>query len=211
MGTVYRARDRASGKYVALKLMREASESFESEARLLRELDHPSIVRYVAHGVADAGAYLVMEWLDGHDLDSRLGRGRFAIDNRSEGSITRVAHLKKLQTCFQRGASESRTAVRGLACAGSDDTSLLADARWFVIREALSRAVITGAARLDRRRLAYVGARTARSRFRRIRRAIEQRRVVIGPDLTPARSNGEKPTQFGVMHSGPHDSRRTSA
>jgi hypothetical protein len=124
----------------------------------------------------------------------------------------RVAHLKKFRACVQRGASKSRAAVGGLADARSDDTSLLADARWFVIRETLSRAVIASAARLDRRRLTYVGACTARSRVEHIRRgSVVQRRVVIGTDLAPARSNGEKPTQFGVMHSGPQDRRRTSA
>src|SRR5262249_20762656 len=37
---------------------------------------HPSIVRYVSHGVTDEGRqFLAMEWLEGEDLADRLQRG----------------------------------------------------------------------------------------------------------------------------------------
>ncbi len=75
MGTVYRARDRETNRVVALKHVGPDGEQsrFEQEARLLAELDHPGIVRYVAHGRAAEGArYLVMEWLDGDDLRTHL-------------------------------------------------------------------------------------------------------------------------------------------
>ena len=78
MGAVYRARDRGSDARVALKVIGEAgSESrFDQEARVLAELDHPAIVRYVAHGrTDDGGAFLVMDWLEGEDLRARLARG----------------------------------------------------------------------------------------------------------------------------------------
>src|SRR5262249_14650889 len=48
---------------------------FAREASVLAELSHPGIVRYVAHGVTPAEElYLVMEWLEGEDLLSRLLR-----------------------------------------------------------------------------------------------------------------------------------------
>jgi serine/threonine protein kinase len=56
MGAVYRARDRATGAVVALKLTHhgvaepEAAARFEREARLLAEIAHSGIVSYVAHG-----------------------------------------------------------------------------------------------------------------------------------------------------------------
>src|SRR5580704_554950 len=52
MGTVYRALDRVTGQAVALKVaQRDLHEDrFAREARVLAELDHPAIVRYVAHG-----------------------------------------------------------------------------------------------------------------------------------------------------------------
>lgn len=77
MGAVYRARDRTSGAPVALKLLpaghsRDAAR-FVREALTLSELNHPGIVRYIAHGVtAKDDLYLAMEWLDGEDLLGRL-------------------------------------------------------------------------------------------------------------------------------------------
>ena len=79
-GRVYRARDRQSGQIVAVKVLHGAAmegkaERFAREARVLSELSHPGIVRYVAHGTtADGEPYLAMEWLDGETLRDRLGR-----------------------------------------------------------------------------------------------------------------------------------------
>ncbi|WP_437319823.1 protein kinase domain-containing protein [Sorangium sp. So ce385] len=84
MGEVFRARDRATGETVALKVVlgEGAHEArFEREARLLSELSHPGIVRHVAHGRASSGkSYLAMEWLEGEDLARRLLRGRLSIE-----------------------------------------------------------------------------------------------------------------------------------
>jgi serine/threonine protein kinase len=81
MGTVYRALDEQTGDIVAVKLLHdvaegEAADRFAREAQVLAELDHPGIVRYVAHGVNDEKApFLAMEWLEGEDLAKRLSRG----------------------------------------------------------------------------------------------------------------------------------------
>ncbi|MES1205029.1 MAG: protein kinase [Pseudomonadota bacterium] len=79
MGTVYRARDLAEGRHVAVKLLslRDArgAERLDMEATILADLAHPAIVRYLAHGLAENGErYIAMEWLDGEDLGARLGR-----------------------------------------------------------------------------------------------------------------------------------------
>jgi tetratricopeptide (TPR) repeat protein len=80
MGDVYRATDRLAGANVAVKVLRSVEpahvERFEREARLLMQLRHPAVVRYVAHGF-DAGGqpYLAMEWLEGETLAERLKRG----------------------------------------------------------------------------------------------------------------------------------------
>ncbi|MBE7480322.1 MAG: protein kinase [Polyangiaceae bacterium] len=80
MGVVWRSLDRQTGDAVALKLLRPGSESerFLRESRLLAELDHPGIVRYVAHGNSDEGPYLVMEWLEGESLAQRLERAELS-------------------------------------------------------------------------------------------------------------------------------------
>mgnify|MGYP003814691723 CR=1 FL=1 len=81
MGTVLRARDAQSGKWVAVKLLQpqvdpQETARFEREAVLLAELQHPHIVSYVAHGISEGGQpYLAMEWLEGEDLEQFLRRG----------------------------------------------------------------------------------------------------------------------------------------
>ncbi|MBL8623367.1 MAG: protein kinase [Myxococcales bacterium] len=81
MGMVYRGHDPAHARPVAIKLLAAAGERarFAREARLLGTIDHPAVVRYLDHGVTEAGVdYLVMEWLDGCDLAARLARGRLS-------------------------------------------------------------------------------------------------------------------------------------
>ena len=85
MGEVYRAVDSHTKKPVAIKVLRsdddELAERLGMEARALIELNHPAIVRYVAHGIAPAvGVYLAMEWLEGSILPMRLRRQPPTID-----------------------------------------------------------------------------------------------------------------------------------
>jgi hypothetical protein len=80
MGEVFQATDQHTQQQVALKLLagedEKLAERFHLEARALIELDHPAIVRYVAHGDAPgAGLYLAMEWLAGATLSQRLRKG----------------------------------------------------------------------------------------------------------------------------------------
>ncbi|MEM9489198.1 MAG: protein kinase, partial [Myxococcota bacterium] len=80
MGAVFRAHD-DSGRPVALKLLRpdmaHLHTRFVREAQLLQQLHHPAIVRCLDSGETASGeAFLVMEWLDGQDLRTRLAAGR---------------------------------------------------------------------------------------------------------------------------------------
>ncbi|WP_394830479.1 protein kinase [Pendulispora rubella] len=87
MGVVYRARDQQrNGATVALKVLNSAAylhhfrERFTREAEVLSKLSHPGIVSYVDHGITPQGeAYLVMEWLDGEDLEQRLARQNLSL------------------------------------------------------------------------------------------------------------------------------------
>ena len=86
MGSVYQARDRYSGEFVALKLLHPAGVSasevdrFAREALVLEQLHHPGIVAHVAHGqTPDGQLFLAMQWLEGEDLAERLRRGPMAI------------------------------------------------------------------------------------------------------------------------------------
>ena len=80
MGTVYRARDLtdgATGRGQDPDRARAARGGSASSRRRRSSPSspHPAIVRYVAHGVAEAGEhFLAMEWLEGEDLATRLER-----------------------------------------------------------------------------------------------------------------------------------------
>lgn len=85
MGQVYRARDLSSGSLVALKLLSvehraDTEARFVREAKLLSQLQHPAIVKYLAHGTTPLGQlFLAMEWLEGEDLASRLLRAPLSL------------------------------------------------------------------------------------------------------------------------------------
>jgi tetratricopeptide (TPR) repeat protein len=84
MGAVFRARDRDTGHDVAVKVVHGSAsmlrDRFAVETRVLAELQHPTIVRYVAHGMTDGDEpYLVMEWLEGEDLSARLLRAPLSL------------------------------------------------------------------------------------------------------------------------------------
>jgi serine/threonine protein kinase/tetratricopeptide (TPR) repeat protein len=82
MGEVYRARDRQLGREVALKLLREDFSAdtrllnrLGQEARTLASLNHPNIATLFAFSQADGRWFLVMELVEGTDLQERLREG----------------------------------------------------------------------------------------------------------------------------------------
>jgi len=93
MGQVYRARDRATGEVVALKVLHRGlaahSPRLLREARILSQLHHPGIVRYIAHGEEPA-PFVAMEWLDGEDLARRLSHDPLTMGESVE-LVRRVA------------------------------------------------------------------------------------------------------------------------
>jgi eukaryotic-like serine/threonine-protein kinase len=82
MGTVYEGHHTGAGKRVAVKVMHrellaypELAARFRREAKVTSELHHPNIVSVFGLGATPAGQpYLVMEFLDGEDLQTRLER-----------------------------------------------------------------------------------------------------------------------------------------
>ncbi len=88
MGKVYKAWDRITSGPVALKVCPPTfRERFVQEAAVLSSLEHPHIVRYVAHGHGRSGSmWLAMEWLEGEDLEARIVRGPLSL-----GELLRVA------------------------------------------------------------------------------------------------------------------------
>jgi serine/threonine protein kinase/formylglycine-generating enzyme required for sulfatase activity len=79
MGTVYKALHRHLGKVVALKLLqpdcmqsKEISIRFQREMKAIGKLDHPHLIRALDAGDANGVQFLVMEYLDGLDLDTLI-------------------------------------------------------------------------------------------------------------------------------------------
>ena len=83
MGTVYKATDEETEKEYAIKTLRPeltasptAIADLKKEVAIAQDLTHPNILRINYLGVAGATAYLVMEYIDGEDLEAfRLGKG----------------------------------------------------------------------------------------------------------------------------------------
>jgi tetratricopeptide (TPR) repeat protein/predicted Ser/Thr protein kinase len=78
MGEVYRARDTRLDRIVAIKRSRQQfSSNVQSEARAVAALNHPHIC--ILHDIGPD--YLVMEFIDGETLQSRLARGPLPLDS----------------------------------------------------------------------------------------------------------------------------------
>jgi serine/threonine protein kinase len=82
MGEVYRARDSRLGREVAIKVMADHIASdpnmrrrFETEARAVAALSHPSIISIYELAIVDNAPISVMELLQGEALRARLARG----------------------------------------------------------------------------------------------------------------------------------------
>jgi serine/threonine protein kinase len=87
MGEVYRARDVRLDRTVAIKILPshlsssiEAQQRFQREARAISSLNHPNICHLYDIGALDGMNYLVMEYLEGETLASRLARGRMELE-----------------------------------------------------------------------------------------------------------------------------------
>jgi serine/threonine-protein kinase len=81
MGTVYKARHRRMKRVVAIKVLaRDVARDplflhrFQREVETVAQLHHPNIVMAYDAGETEAGPFLVMEFVDGRDLATRVER-----------------------------------------------------------------------------------------------------------------------------------------
>jgi tRNA A-37 threonylcarbamoyl transferase component Bud32 len=82
MATVFKAYHAALDRYVAIKVLHPAFledknflARFQREARLVAKLDHPNIVPIYDYAEHEGRPYLVMKFIEGETLKSRLMRG----------------------------------------------------------------------------------------------------------------------------------------
>ena len=87
MGEVYKARDTRLERDVAVKVLPqgdstsdEMRQRFEREAKAISQLSHPHIYALYDVGSHEGTAYLVMEYLEGETLASRIAKGPLVLD-----------------------------------------------------------------------------------------------------------------------------------
>ena len=85
MGEVYKARQKALDREVAIKLLAgewqndEAfAKRFETEAKTLAQMSHPNIVTVHDFGESQGSFYIVMEYIDGVNLRDLLSEGKMS-------------------------------------------------------------------------------------------------------------------------------------
>jgi eukaryotic-like serine/threonine-protein kinase len=81
MARVYRGLDMNLQRYVAVKVIdtpyrhdSEYNQRFEREAQAIAQLDHPHIVRLYRYGEQDGLLYMVMQYIEGSDLETIMGQ-----------------------------------------------------------------------------------------------------------------------------------------
>jgi eukaryotic-like serine/threonine-protein kinase len=88
MGTVFQAEDVSNRRIVALKVLRKevassrptAVQRFVREARMMKHIDHPNVLRFQDTGAIDGHHYLVMEYVKGRSVQEHLReRGRWSV------------------------------------------------------------------------------------------------------------------------------------
>jgi Tol biopolymer transport system component len=94
MGEVYRARDTRLDRTVAVKVLTDTlatdasfRERFAREARVISQLEHPNICSLYDIGDHDGIAFLVMQFLEGETLSSRLSRGPLPLEQALRSAI----------------------------------------------------------------------------------------------------------------------------
>ncbi|MSP92896.1 MAG: serine/threonine protein kinase [Myxococcales bacterium] len=110
MGTVFRATDRVANRSVALKLLRHeyacnaaSAQRFFQEARLLRQVSHPSVVGLHRFARTRDGVLLIdMELLDGESLRDRVLRQGHGVD-LATGLLILDNLLAALTACHESG------------------------------------------------------------------------------------------------------------
>lgn len=97
MATVYKAKERKTGRLLALKVPQEHFvgdprfvRRFHREAEVLARMDHPAIVKVYDHGQVDGVHFIAMEFLDGEGLDRLIEERRLSL-RQAASILARVA------------------------------------------------------------------------------------------------------------------------
>lgn len=130
MATVYKAYHAALDRYVALKVLHPAfhedqmfTARFQREARVVAKLEHPSIVPVYDYAEHENRPYLVMKYIEGETLKSKLARGPLTAGeiNRLVDAVGSALAYAHTQGILHRDIKPSNVLI------ATDDQMYLAD------------------------------------------------------------------------------------
>jgi serine/threonine-protein kinase len=131
MGTVFKARQRAMDRVVALKVLRPSLAHdevyvtrFERETRAAARLSHPNIVLAIDAGEQDGSRYFAMEYVEGHTVGLLLTTGPLE-ESRALAITAQVA--RALDYAWTRERIVHRDVKPGNIIITADGTAKLAD------------------------------------------------------------------------------------
>ncbi|MEQ8188971.1 MAG: serine/threonine-protein kinase [Candidatus Eremiobacterota bacterium] len=98
MGAVYKAKDEILNIYVAVKELfnqsKQSVEQFEKEAKILARLNHPSLPRVTDFFEEHGKKYLVMDYIEGYDLETFLANSTdFIPEKKVKGWIIELLDI----------------------------------------------------------------------------------------------------------------------
>ncbi len=121
MGEVFRAHDLVLDEPVAIKFLpatgRRHLEQLLNEVRMARQVSHPNVCRMFDFGEADGETFLTMEYVDGENLGSLLGR------------IGRLPQDKLLELAHQLAAGLAAAHSRGVLHRDLKPANIMIDGR----------------------------------------------------------------------------------
>ncbi|HMP15691.1 MAG TPA: serine/threonine-protein kinase, partial [Gemmatales bacterium] len=132
MGIVYRARQEGLNRPVAIKMIMAGHFAnpterlrFQLEAELTARIHHPHVVQVYETGEHEGNPYLVMEWIDGGTLASRLKTDRPSPETAVHLMITlaRAVHAAHCKGVIHRDLKPNNIMLASMSASSSSFTS----------------------------------------------------------------------------------------
>jgi serine/threonine protein kinase len=130
--TVYKARDRALGRIVALKVYSETNDRptlarIEQEAKVWAQLDHPNIATLIDLRFEQGSIYLVVEYVEGSNVKTLLERAEPGVLGIRQSVEITMQLMQALDYLRRRGVIHRDVKPSNILVRAEDDRVLLTD------------------------------------------------------------------------------------